>query len=95
MPNLEIVDGGALSTVGGGLRQPSRPAPISETIDEPRTWGQLGREYGAACASGAATSLMYGGLPSSVGEGAATAATGCALGMGTKLVDDLTGAVTG
>ena len=96
MPNVETLEDEVLSTVEGGVRQmPGRKAPSEEPTDERRTWGQVGREYGAACASGAATSMMYGGLPRNVKDGVVSAATGCALGMGTKLIDDITGVVTG
>jgi hypothetical protein len=98
MSQLEVISDEVLSTVGGGARPPGRGEPDE---DRPRTWGQVGREYGAACVQGAATlqgaatSLMFDGRPRSVRQAATTAAIGCAVGVGTKLIDDVTGSMAG
>ena len=92
MSQFEIIDDEVLSTVGGAARQP--PGGRGEE-DQPRTWGQVGREYGAACVQGAATSLLFDGRPRSVRQAATTAALGCAVGVGTKLIDDVTGSMAG
>ena len=92
MSQLEVISDEVLSTVGGGARPPARGEPDE---DRPRTWGQIGREYGAACVQGAATSLLFEGRPRSVRQAATTAALGCAVGVGSKLIDDVTGSMAG
>ena len=93
MSQLEVISDEVLSTVGGGARPPGGRGEPDE--DRPRTWGQVGREYGAACVQGAATSLMFDGRPRSVRQAATTAALGCAVGVGTKLIDDVTSSMAG
>ncbi|HEX5059304.1 MAG TPA: hypothetical protein VFV99_08095 [Kofleriaceae bacterium] len=79
-----------MNTVVGGAEQ----APIDDEGPQQRTWGQVGREYAAACVQGAGQALMYGGMPRSKKEAAMTAAFGCATGVGTKAIDDLAGAIS-
>ena len=81
-----------LATITGGQAQQQGPGG-----DEPqgRTWGQVARDYGAACIQGAGQSLVYGGRPRSVREGVTNAAMGCAMGVGMQAVNDVTQAVTG
>jgi hypothetical protein len=96
MLEFEPIDDEVLSTVGGGVTSllPTTPQP-RERGDEPRTWGQVGREYAAACVQGAAQSMMFGGMPRNGRAFAGQAAFGCAMGVGMKLVDDVTGAMAG
>ena len=89
MGHLETIDSSLLDTINGGQAQPDDGAPPQ------RTWGQVAREYGAACVQGAGQSLMFGGRPRSVREGLTTAAMGCAMGVGMRAVDDLSRAVGG
>ena len=95
MSQFELIDDEVLSTVGGGALLPTGPQPRERGEDGPRTWGQVGREYAAACVQGAAQSVMFGGMPRNARQFATTAALGCAMGVGMKAVDDLTGAISG
>src|SRR5689334_19319251 len=79
MSKFKIIDDEVLSTVVGG-ETPSptgQQPPADGAEDPPRTWGQVGREYVAACAQGAATSLMFSGKPRNKRAAAATAGMGC------------------
>jgi hypothetical protein len=90
---LLSIDLATLSTVTGGAAQgPQQP---DEGSDGPRTWGQIGREYTAACVTGAGQALMFGGMPRSGREAAATAAFGCVTGVGMKAVEDLSSRIAG
>ena len=89
MGHLETIDSTLLASINGGQAQQPDEGPPR------RTWGQVAREYGAACVSGAGQSLMFGGRPRSVREGLTTAAMGCAMGVGMRAVDDLSRAVGG
>ena len=83
-----------LATITGG----QAAAPQQEQYDDApqsRTWGQIGREYGAACVMGAGQSLVFGGRPHSAREAAVNAAIGCATGVGMKAVEDASGALAG
>lgn len=93
MSNFETIDLALLVTATGGAGQ----TPNQSYGDEPpqRTWGQVGREYAAACVQGAGQSLLFGGRPRSAREGLTNAAMGCAMGVGMKAVDDLSRTVTG
>ncbi len=87
------VDVSSLALVSGG-----QAAPQQEQYDDApqsRTWGQVAREYGAACVMGAGQSLVYGGRPRSARDAAINAAVGCATGVGMKAVEDLSGALSG
>jgi hypothetical protein len=91
---FSILDHTTLTTITGGAAQ----APQSEPEDQGpprRTWGQIGREYGAACVMGAGQSLLYGGRPRSVRDAALTAAAGCAIGVGTRAIEDVGGWLAG
>lgn len=85
-----------LAAVGGGQAQQGAPGDGGYDDAPPRrTWGQVAREYGAACVSGAGQSLVYGGRPRNWRQGAANAAMGCAMGVGMKAVDDVSQAIGG
>jgi len=92
---LTIIDLATLSTVTGGAAQAPQQAGPDEGPQGPRTWGQIGREYTAACVTGAGQALMFGGMPRSGREAAVTAAFGCATGMGMKAVEDLSSRIAG
>lgn len=92
---FEAVDLAQLSTITGGQAQQQGPAGGDDYGPPQRTWGQMAREYGAACIQGAGQSLVFGGRPRSAREGLTTAAMGCAMGVGMKAVDDVSQAVTG
>lgn len=82
-----------LASVSGG-----QAAPQQEQFDDApqsRTWGQVGREYGAACVVGAGQSLVFGGRPRSARGAAVNAAIGCATGVGMKAVEDVAGTLSG
>lgn len=83
----------SLTTVTGGQAQ--QQAPGGDEGPPQRTWGQVAREYGAACVQGAGQSMIFGGRPRSVREGLTNAAMGCAMGVGMRAVDDLSRVVTG
>lgn len=89
MTNFETIDSALLVTATGGQQADSDEGP------QTRTWGQMARQYGAACVQGAAQSMMYGGRPRNWREGLTTAAMGCAIGMGQRAVDDISGAISG
>jgi hypothetical protein len=80
---FETIDINALATVGGGQAQQG-----GEQAPPRRTWGQVARQYGAACIDGAGQALASR-PPSSVRQGLGTAAVGCATGMGKRAVEDL------
>lgn len=90
---FESISLSSMSTVNGGQAAPQQ-GPYDDA-PQSRTWGQVARDYGAACIQGAGQSLVYGGRPRSVREGATNAALGCAMGMGMRAVDDVSQAVTG
>lgn len=84
----------SLTSVTGG----QAAAPQQEQYDDAplsRSWGQVAREYGAACVMGAGQSLVFGGRPRSAREAAVNAAIGCATGVGMKAVEDASGALAG
>jgi len=92
--SFATLDVSSLSLVSGG----QAGAPQQEQYDDapqPRSWGQVAREYGAACVMGAGQSLVYGGRPRSARDAAINAAVGCATGVGMKAVEDLSGALSG
>ncbi len=93
MMTIQTIDDASLALVTGG----ASAAPQRSQDDGPqsRTWGQVGREYAAACVTGAGQALVYGGRPRSVKDGAITAAMGCAMGVGMKAVDDFSGRIAG
>lgn len=92
MSQLEPIDITVLTTITGGQAQQQGPA---DDAPPQRTWGQVAREYSAACVQGAGQSLIFSGRPRNAREALTTAAMGCAMGVGTKAVDDLSGLVTG
>jgi hypothetical protein len=80
---FETIDISQLATVGGGQAQQG-----GEQAQPRRTWGQVARQYGAACIDGAGQALAAG-RPNSWREGLGTAAIGCATGVGKRAVEDL------
>lgn len=87
---LETISLDLLTSVAGGQ------AASPEQEEAPRrTWGQVGRDYAAACVSGVGQSFLYGGRPRNVKQGAAQAAVGCAMGMGMRAVEDVAGVISG
>ena len=97
MSNFETIDSALLVTATGG-QQAGGAGPEQypdEGAPQSRTWGQMARQYAASCVQGAGQSLMYGGRPRNVREGLTTAAMGCAIGMGQRAVDDISGAIGG
>ena len=91
---LLSIDLEALSFVTGGAA--ARPQQRQDDdAPQPRTWGQVGREYGSACVTGAGEALIYGGMPRSLRSGAASAALGCAMGVGMKGMEDIGGLISG
>lgn len=87
----------SLTSVTGG-QAGSTTTPQQEYGDEQpqsRSWGQVAREYGAACVMGAGQSLVFGGRPRSARDAAVNAAIGCATGVGMKAVEDASGALAG
>lgn len=84
---FSTLDPELLSTITGGQAAPAQ-APADDDAPPRRTWGQIGREYGAACVTGAGQSLIYGGRPRGVRDAAINAAAGCAMGVGMKAVED-------
>lgn len=81
-----------LSIVGGGQAQQQGG---DDDAPPQRTWGQMGREYAAACVSGAGQSFHYGGRPRNWRQGVAQAAIGCGMGVGMRALEDLSGAIGG
>lgn len=94
MSNFETIDLALLVTATGGAGDAPNPS-YGEEAPPQRTWGQVGREYAAACIQGAGQSVLFGGRPRSVREGVTNAALGCAMGVGMKGLDDLSRAVSG
>ena len=92
---FETIDINALATVGGGQAQQGAPQGGEDEGAPRRTVGQIARQYGAACVSGAGQALMFGGRPRNWRQGLGTAAMGCAMGVGMKAVDDVSQAVGG
>ena len=94
MLTIPTIDIASLELVTGG----AAAAPQQQQQDDApqgRSWGQMGREYAAACVTGAGQALVYGGRPRSVKDGAITAAMGCAMGVGMKAVEDFSGRIAG
>jgi hypothetical protein len=92
--SFATIDVSSLALVSGG----QAAAPQQQQYDDApqsRTWGQVAREYGAACVMGAGQSLVFGGRPRSARDAAVNAAVGCATGVGMKAVEDLSGALSG
>jgi hypothetical protein len=89
---FDTLDLVTLSTITGGQ---AAPTPTEDEGPPQRTWGQIGREYGAACVMGAGQSRIDGGRPSSVRDAAISAAAGCAMGVGMKAVEDASTWLTG
>jgi hypothetical protein len=85
---FDTLDLATLSTITGGAAQAPQTQPEDEGPPR-RTWGQMGRDYGAACVTGAGQSLLYGGRPRSVRDAAVSAATGCAIGVGARAIEDV------
>ena len=83
---FSTLDLATLSTITGGQ---AAPAPAEDEGPPRRTWGQMARDYGAACVTGAGQSLLYGGRPRSIRDAAVNAATGCAMGVGMRAVEDV------
>jgi hypothetical protein len=93
---FETIDINTLATVGGGQAQQQGAPQGGEDEGPPRrTWGQVARQYGAACVSGAGQALMFGGRPRNWRQGLGTAAMGCATGVAMRAVDDVSQAVGG
>lgn len=90
MNDFQTIDLALLSTATGGAAQ--QPA---QQDDAPPTWGQVARDYANACVTGAGEMLMFGGKPKGIKQAAATAAMGCAMGVGMKAVTDVSSYVTG
>lgn len=88
---FNTIEPALLATACGGQMY-QRP-PMNDDPG-PRTWGQVGREYVAACVQGAAQSMMFSGVPRNKRQAAGTAALGCAMGVGMKAVDDVSNAIT-
>jgi hypothetical protein len=92
---FETIDSAFLVTATGGAG-----APVQQGgAEQPETTRDLlvrtGREYASACVNGAGQALLFGGKPKSWKDAATTAGMGCAMGMGTKALDQLTGAMFG
>lgn len=85
MSNFETIDSALLVTATGGAGE----APQSGGASQPRTWGQVGRDYAAACVQGATQSLASGGRPRNVKDAGVNAAIGCVVGLGNQAVQDL------
>jgi hypothetical protein len=85
---FETIASELLVTATGG----AGAAPQQELPEEaqPRTWGQVGREYAAACVQGAGQAMLFNGRPRSVRDAAITAGIGCATSVGAKALDDAT-----
>lgn len=81
-----------LSSITGGQAQQQAP---EQEAPRGRTWGQVGRDYAAACVMGAGQSFVYGGRPRSVRQGVGQAAMGCAMGVGMQAVQDVSGMISG
>jgi hypothetical protein len=94
MSTFQTIDLATLTTITGGQAQQQGEPPMDDG-PQPRTWGQVGREYAAACVTGAGQSLIFGGRPRSVRDAATNAAVGCAMGVGMKAVEDVSGAMSG
>ncbi len=77
------------SITGGQAASPEQDAPPQ------RTWGQVGRDYTAACVSGAGQSFLYGGRPRNWRQGVTQAAIGCATGLGMRALEDVAGKISG
>lgn len=90
--SLQTVDLDQLTSVTGGQAQ--QEAPEQEGPPQ-RTWGQVGREYAAACVSGAGQSFLYGGRPRNWRQGVTQAAIGCGMGMGMRALEDVSQMISG
>lgn len=95
MSTFETIDPALLITATGGAGEAPNQGGSEEGEPQGRSWGQIGREYAAACVQGAGQSLVFGGRPRSVRDAASNAAYGCAVGVGMKAVDDISGAIGG
>ena len=93
MLTIQTIDIASLERVTAGAA--AAPQQRQEDGPQGRTWGQVGREYAAACVTGAGQALVYGGRPRNVKSGAITAAMGCAMGVGMKAVEDFSGRISG
>ena len=89
-PDFTTIDLSDLCSVSGGAAKPS-----PEGDDAPRTWKEVGKDYTQACITGAGEALMFGGKPRNAKTAALTAATGCAMGIGMKALEDGTNLVMG
>jgi hypothetical protein len=94
MMQLDAIDPSLLATVSGGQAQPQQP-PGQDDEPPQRTWGQVARDYGAACIQGAGQSLIFAGRPRSWRQGLGNAAAGCAMGAGMRAVEDVSNVLTG
>ena len=77
------------SITGGQAEMPEQDTP------QRRTRGQIGREYTAACVSGAGQSFLYGGRPRNWRQGVTQAAIGCGMGVGMRALEDVAGTISG
>jgi hypothetical protein len=93
MLTIQTIDIASLELVTGGAA--AAPQQDQDEAPQGRSWGQVGREYAAACVTGAGQALLYGGRPRNVKDGAITAAMGCAMGVGMKAVEDFSGRIAG
>ena len=93
--SFATIDNLSLASITGG-QTASEPQQTQYDDGPPsRSWGQVAREYGAACVMGAGQSLVFGGRPRSAKAAAVNAAIGCATGVGMKAVEDASGALAG
>jgi hypothetical protein len=92
--SMQTIDIASLEHVIGGAAAAPQQEP-QDDAPQSRTWGQMGREYAAACVTGAGQALLYGGRPRNVKDGAITAGMGCAMGVGMKAVEEFSGRIAG
>ena len=95
LSHLEGIDPSLLAAVSGGRAQQQPPPGQEYGEPPPRTWGQVARDYGAACIQGAGQSLIFAGRPRSWRQGLGNAAAGCAMGAGMRAVEDVSNVLTG
>jgi hypothetical protein len=88
--SLQTIEIAQLSSISGGQAQEQ-----TDDAQPGRTWGQVGREYAAACVTGAGQAFMYGGRPRNWRQGLGQAAMGCAMGVGMRALEDVSGAISG
>ena len=95
--SLQTIEIDRLASITGGQAQAQQQQqPGDEEAPPPgRSWGQMGREYAAACVSGVGQSFVYGGRPRNLKQGLVQAGIGCATGMGMKAIEDVSGMISG